>query len=104
MSPPEGRTNPVMASISVVLPAPFGPIRPATSPGTMVKLASATAVTPPKVTLSPSTRSVAGVTRTVLGTAGLAATAGAAAPAGPRAVRRGGGGGGGGRVGGRGTL
>ena len=31
--PPAGLTKPVMASMAVVLPEPFGPIKPTTSPG-----------------------------------------------------------------------
>ena len=36
--PADGAVNPVTTSSSVVLPAPFGPIRPTTSPGSTAKL------------------------------------------------------------------
>ena len=60
--PCTGFTKPVIASISVVFPAPFGPIRPTTSPGATVTDASLTAVTPPKRTVMFDTSSVAGST------------------------------------------
>ena len=44
---PVARAYPVMASIKVVLPAPFGPIRPRISPGKTSKLTSSLAITPP---------------------------------------------------------
>ena len=43
-------TKPVTASIRVVFPAPFGPIRPTTSPGRNTSDTSSTACTPPKRT------------------------------------------------------
>ncbi len=51
-------TNPVMASINVVLPAPFGPIRPVTSPGRNDSDTPLSAATPPKRTETSSTSSV----------------------------------------------
>ena len=42
-----GRTFPLIASSKVVLPAPFGPIRPTISPGKTSKLTSLLATTPP---------------------------------------------------------
>jgi len=45
-----------MASMKVVLPAPFGPIRPTSSPGSMSKSTPATARTPPKLTDTPRAR------------------------------------------------
>jgi hypothetical protein len=41
------RVKPVTASMTDVLPAPFGPMRPMTRPGTTVNDTSSTAVTPP---------------------------------------------------------
>src|SRR3954466_8475451 len=43
---------------SVVLPAPLGPITPTTSPGATVSDTSSSAVSPPKRTVRPSTRSI----------------------------------------------
>src|SRR3954465_13097825 len=64
MSSPRNRTRPavggcmpVMTLKSVVLPAPFGPIRPVIVPGSTEKLAPLTAVTPPKRTVTSSTSS-----------------------------------------------
>ena len=50
--PADGLTKPVTASITVVLPAPFGPIRPTTSPGLTSNDTSFTATTPPKRTVT----------------------------------------------------
>ena len=50
--PSVGRRKPVMTLKAVVLPAPFGPIRPTTSPSYTVKLMSAMAMRPPKCTAS----------------------------------------------------
>ena len=44
---PRAEVNPLTASISDVLPAPFGPIRPVTLPGSRRKLTSLTATTTP---------------------------------------------------------
>ena len=52
--PLEG-TKPLMASKTVVLPAPLGPMIPRISPCVRPKLTSSTARTPPKVTVSPVT-------------------------------------------------
>ena len=52
-------TKPVTASMSVVLPAPFGPIRPTTSPGFTSNDTSLTATTEPKRTVSPLIDNVA---------------------------------------------
>ena len=61
--PPEAiRVKPVTASISEVLPAPFGPISPSTWPGRTVRVASSTAVVPPYFTLRFFTSSVIGAT------------------------------------------
>ena len=58
--PPSARTKPVTASMIVVLPAPFGPIRPTISPGRTSKVTPSTATTPPNRTVSASIESVAG--------------------------------------------
>src|SRR6516225_6370842 len=47
-----GRCRPVMTLNSVVLPAPFGPIRPVISPAWARSDTSANAATPPKFTLT----------------------------------------------------
>ena len=60
--PDDGFTNPVTASMTVVLPAPLGPIRPTTSPGPTSKDTSRTATTLPNRTVSPRTDRVAGGT------------------------------------------
>ena len=44
---PSAAVNPLIASIREVLPAPFGPIRPMTVPGSTRKLTSFTATTAP---------------------------------------------------------
>ena len=56
MSPSVGLYTPVSMLKIVVLPAPFGPISPTSSPGWIAKLNSDTAVRPPKrmVTLRAS--------------------------------------------------
>ena len=61
-SAPAPATKPVTASMIVVLPAPFGPMSPTTSPGCTSKLTSSTATTPPKRTVRSATVSVAGGT------------------------------------------
>ena len=58
--PADGAVNPVTTSSSVVLPAPFGPIRPTTSPGSTAKLISSSATTPPNRTVMSATSSRAG--------------------------------------------
>ncbi len=50
---------PVSRLTNVVLPAPFGPIRPRTSPGSTRSDTASTAVNPPKVTPSPSATNAA---------------------------------------------
>ena len=47
------RTKPVIASMKVVLPAPFGPIRPTSCPSPTSRSTSTTACTPPKLTEIP---------------------------------------------------
>src|SRR2546422_383981 len=54
--PPVGRSSPETRFSSVVLPAPFGPIRPCTSPSATEKLASSTARTPPNARETPPSR------------------------------------------------
>ena len=51
IEPPVAGTKPVTASMRVVLPAPFGPIRPTTSPGRTSIDTSSTATTEPKRTV-----------------------------------------------------
>ena len=50
--------NPVTASMNVVLPAPFGPISPRTSPGRTSRVTPSSATTPPKRTLRSLHRQV----------------------------------------------
>src|SRR5579872_4058592 len=50
---------------SVVLPAPLGPISAVMLPSRTVRLASATAVRPPKRLVMPATSSMAGQPRTI---------------------------------------
>ena len=52
--PVSGRVLPVMTSIIVVLPAPFGPITARISPGSITSDSSLSARNPSKVTLTPS--------------------------------------------------
>src|SRR5262249_21703110 len=51
---PRERTNPVIASMKVVFPAPFGPIRPTICPSPTTRSTSTTACTPPKLTEIPA--------------------------------------------------
>ena len=51
--PRRARTKPVIASMKVVLPAPFGPIRPTSWPGAPRDRRRLTACTPPKLTETP---------------------------------------------------
>ena len=67
IDPPLTGTKPVTASMSVVLPAPFGPIRPTTSPGRTSIDTSSTATTEPKRTVRPVIDSVAAGDRLDLG-------------------------------------
>ena len=55
--PSSGRVLPVMTSISVVLPAPLGPIRQRSSPWSTYSVRSLSALKPSKETLTPSTNS-----------------------------------------------
>ena len=57
--PLDGVVKPVTTSRIVVLPAPFGPMSPTTSPGSMAKLTPSTATTPPNFTTRSLTASVA---------------------------------------------
>jgi hypothetical protein len=47
---PANGTNPLMASMKVVLPAPFGPIRPTSWPSSTSRSTSIKARTPPNET------------------------------------------------------
>src|SRR5215212_1237114 len=49
-----GESSPVSCPISVVLPAPFGPMMACNSPSDTVRLTSSDAATPPKRLVSPS--------------------------------------------------
>src|SRR5205823_9533443 len=57
MVPPPGRKRPETTLSSVVLPAPFGPMRPWTSPSPTVKVTPSRARTPPKARSTFSTQS-----------------------------------------------
>src|SRR5215831_7992509 len=59
MVPASGRMVPAIRSSSVVLPEPFGPIRPRISPAETESEKSLTATSPPKVLVSLSTSSSA---------------------------------------------
>ena len=52
--PSSGRVLPVITSIIVVLPAPFGPITQRSSPASMVSDRLLSALKPSKLTLMPS--------------------------------------------------
>ena len=52
--PSSGRVLPVITSIIVVLPAPFGPITQRSSPGSMVSERLFRALKPSKLTVMPS--------------------------------------------------
>ncbi len=99
MLPADTLTNPVIASMSVVLPAPFGPIKPRISPGSTLIDTSSRATTPPNRPLRLRTCSDLGGARStgaasrraaastaVPGEAGVSADvrAGASVGAGPR--------------------
>src|SRR5581483_8505325 len=53
MAPESGKNSPANCAISVVLPAPFGPITACISPGMTANVTSASATTPPKRLLRP---------------------------------------------------
>ena len=53
--PSSGRVKPQTTLNSVVLPAPFGPMTPSTSPCSTWRLTALSAVRPPKRTVTPST-------------------------------------------------
>src|SRR5437879_884196 len=55
-SPRSGRSSPSSNRMVVVLPAPFGPKKPKTSPSSIVRLRSSTAARPPKRLVSPCSR------------------------------------------------
>ncbi len=75
---PPARAKPHTASMRVVLPAPFGPMRPTISPRWTSKETSSTAVTPPyRTTMCRSDRTVSSVSAAT-GRLGLSATTGAA--------------------------
>ena len=54
--PRSGRRSPEIRLMTEVLPAPFGPMSPCTSPGPHAKLAPSTARTPPKARCTPRRR------------------------------------------------
>ena len=70
--PRSGLTKPQMALNSVVLPAPFGPITPSTSPRETWSDTSRSAVNPANRTVTPSTRNSAerSSLRSMVGTLG----------------------------------
>ena len=95
--PLDGVVKPVTTSRIVVLPAPFGPMSPTTSPGSIAKLTPSTATTPPNFTTRSLTASVAARRRVARRRGGRLgdALAGSAAPrrraaAGPTVPRPGG--------------
>ena len=53
-SPASGRVLPVITSIIVVLPAPFGPMMQRSSPGSTIRLRLSRALNPSKLTVTPS--------------------------------------------------
>ena len=62
--PASGGCSPVMTLNSVVLPAPFGPISPVTAPGSARSRSTfASAMLPPKRTVTPRTSSSAAIAR-----------------------------------------
>src|SRR6266516_6667524 len=63
-SPPLGRSKPSSIRISVVLPAPFAPSRPTTSPGATCRSTSSTAATRPNSRVAPMLCASASVMRT----------------------------------------
>ena len=58
IEPAVSRLLPATQSMSVVLPAPFGPSRPTTSPGATCSVTSSRAVNPPNRWVSPDTARV----------------------------------------------
>ena len=58
IAPRVGRMRPEIRLIVVVLPEPFGPMRPTSSPGCTANESSATALTPPNVLLSEASSSI----------------------------------------------
>ena len=73
--PLDGVVKPVTTSRIVVLPAPFGPMSPTTSPGSIAKLTPSTATTPPNFTTRSLTASVTARRRSRGGAAGASAPA-----------------------------
>src|SRR5262245_25081335 len=57
--PCDGGSSPVITLKSVVLPAPFGPMRPVTAPSDAVRSTPSSAVLPPNRTVTPRTSSSA---------------------------------------------
>src|SRR5207248_5024727 len=55
-SPASGASAPLSTLISVVLPAPFGPIRPWTTPPRRARSTPRSACTPPKLLATPDRR------------------------------------------------
>src|SRR5258705_8012526 len=72
--PRSGGWMPVMRLTSVVLPAPFGPMRPRISPAPIVRATSLVATSPPKRLVSPtvSSSAISGVPRLLAEQAGRA--------------------------------
>src|SRR2546423_2194647 len=61
MVPPLGESSPESMLMSVVLPAPLGPMTACTSPGRSSRETSLTAASPPKLLESPVTRRIGSV-------------------------------------------
>ncbi|MBA7586169.1 hypothetical protein ES708_28165 [subsurface metagenome] len=58
IAPESGLYSPAMTFNNVVLPAPFGPIRPTASPVCISKLKSLITTNPPKLLVTPATERI----------------------------------------------
>src|SRR3954468_11085894 len=58
MRPPSGCSTPAICAMSVVLPAPFGPISACTSPLAISSVTSSVATRPPKRLVTPRSSSM----------------------------------------------
>src|SRR5215471_11373944 len=66
MRPAEGRSTPVSRLITVVLPAPFGPIKAWRAPFSILSETPATAAMPPKCFSRPTVSSATGMSASLL--------------------------------------
>src|SRR3954451_10814136 len=66
MRPADGRSTPVSRLITVVLPAPFGPIRAWRAPCSILSETPATAAMPPKCFSRPTVSSATGMSASLL--------------------------------------